>query len=115
VLLAALGIYGVLGHAVSQRTREIGIRLALGAGRAEVVGMIVRQAGGLAFGGLVGGMAIAVGATRLMRTLLFGIEPTDPATYALVVLVLLAAALAASWLPAYRAARIDPVRALRYE
>ncbi len=115
VLLAALGIYGVLVHAVSQRTREIGIRLALGAGRGEVVGMIVRHAGGLALAGLLIGVAIALGTTRLMRSLLFGIEPTDLATYAMVIVALLAVALAASWLPARRAAGIDPVRALRYE
>jgi predicted permease len=115
VLLAALGIYGVLMHAVAQRTREIGIRLALGARRGEVVGMVVRQAAVLAFAGLAGGLILAFGASRLIRSLLFGIEPSDAVTYAAVALTLLGIALLASYLPARRASRIDPVRALRYE
>lgn len=115
VLLAALGIYGVLMHAVAQRTREIGIRLALGAGRGEVVGMIVRQAVVLAVAGLGIGLALAFGASRLMRGLLFGIEPSDAMTYAMVVTGLFGVAILASYLPARRASKIDPVRALRYE
>ena len=115
VLLAALGIYGVLMHAVAQRTREIGIRLALGARRSEVIGMVVRQASWLAIAGLALGLSLALGASRLIRSLLFGIEPSDAMTYAAVALGLLAIALLASYLPARRASRIDPVRALRYE
>jgi predicted permease len=115
VLLAALGIYGVLTHAVAQRTREIGIRLALGARRSEVVGMVVRQASLLAVTGLSLGLSLAFGASRLIRSLLFGIEPSDAMTYAAVALGLLGIALLASYLPARRASRIDPVRALRYE
>jgi putative ABC transport system permease protein len=115
VLLAAIGIYGVLMHAVAQRTREIGIRLALGAERSEVVGLVVRQAGALAIGGLVVGLVMALGASRLMRGLLFGIEPTDAVTYLLVAVGLFGIALFASYLPARRASRIDPVKALRYE
>jgi predicted permease len=115
VLLAALGIYGVLMHAVAQRTREIGIRLALGARRGEVVGMVVRQAAVLAFAGLACGLVLAFGASRLIRSLLFGIEPSDAVTYAAVALTLLGIAVLASYLPARRASRIDPVRALRYE
>lgn len=115
VLLAALGIYGVLMHAVAQRTREIGIRLALGAGRGAVVAMVVRQAVALAVAGLVIGLAMALGATRLMTSLLFQVTPSDSATYAVVAVALLAVAIVASYLPARRAARIDPVRAIKYE
>jgi putative ABC transport system permease protein len=115
VLLAALGIYGVLMHAVAQRTREIGIRLALGARRGEVVGMVVRQAALLAVAGLCLGLSLALAASRLIRSLLFGIEPSDAVTYTAVALALLGIALLASYLPARRASRIDPVRALRYE
>jgi predicted permease len=115
VLLAALGIYGVLTHAVAQRTREIGIRLALGARRTEVIGLIVRQATALAVAGLVLGLVMAAAATKLMTGLLFEVTPTDTATYAVVALALFAVALIASYLPARRAARIDPVRALKYE
>ncbi len=115
VLLAALGIYGVLVHAVSQRTREIGIRLALGASRGEVIGMVVGHAGWLAVAGLTIGIGLALATTRLLRTLLFGVRPTDLVTYASVITGLLLIALAASWLPARRAARVDPMRALRYE
>jgi predicted permease len=115
VLLAALGIYGVLMHAVAQRTREIGIRLALGARRGEVVRLVVRQAVLLAFAGLTLGLLLAFGASRLIRSLLFGIEPSDAMTYVVVATGLLGIALLASYLPARRASRIDPVRALRYE
>ena len=115
MLLAALGIYGVLMHAVAQRTREIGIRLALGARRGEVVGMVVRHAALLAIAGLGLGLSLALGASRLIRSLLFGIEPSDALTYTVVALALLGIALLASYLPARRASRIDPIRALRYE
>jgi predicted permease len=115
VTLAAIGIYGVLAHAVSQRTREIGIRLALGARRGAVVAMVVRQAAGLAVAGLVVGLVLAAAASSAVQTLLFGIEPTDIATYASVAGGLLVVALLASYLPARRASRVDPVRALRYE
>jgi putative ABC transport system permease protein len=115
VLLAALGIYGVLMHAVAQRTREIGIRLALGARRGEVVRLVVRQAVLLAFAGLTLGLLLAFGASRLIRSLLFGIEPSDAMTYVVVATGLLGIALLASYVPARRASRIDPVRALRCE
>jgi predicted permease len=115
VLLAAIGIYGVLMHAVAQRTREIGIRLALGARRSEVIGMVVRQAAILALGGLAAGVALAAAITRLIRDLLFGVTPGDTMTYVAVAAALLAIAVLASYLPARRAARIDPITALRYE
>jgi predicted permease len=115
VLLAALGIYGVLMHTVAQRTREIGIRLALGANRREVVSLIVRQAVLLAVAGLGIGLALAFGTTRLMTSLLFQVTPSDATTYALVAASLLGVAILASYLPARRASRIDPVRALKYE
>jgi predicted permease len=115
VLLAALGIYGVLMHAVAQRTREIGIRLALGARRSEVIRLVVLQALGVALAGLALGLVAAAGATRLMTGLLFHIAPTDGPTYAVVAVALFAVAVVASYLPARRAARIDPVKALKYE
>jgi putative ABC transport system permease protein len=115
MLLAAIGIYGVLAHGVAQRTREIGIRLALGANRREVVGLIVSQAATLASGGLILGLILASGASRLMTGLLFGVEPGDMTTYAGVAGALFAIALLASYLPARRASRVDPVTALRSE
>jgi putative ABC transport system permease protein len=115
VLLAAIGIYGVLAHGVAQRTREIGIRLALGANRREVVGLVVGHAATLAAGGLTLGLVLALGVSRLMRGLLFGVEPGDVTTYASVAGALFAIALLASYLPARRASRVDPVTALRSE
>ena len=115
MLLAAVGIYGVLAHGVAQRTREIGIRLALGANRREVVSFVVGQAAALASGGLILGLILAFGVSRLMRGLLFGVEPSDVTTYAGVAGTLFAIALLASYLPARRASRIDPITALRCE
>jgi putative ABC transport system permease protein len=115
VVLASIGIYGVLMHAVAQRTREIGIRLALGARQGEVVGMVVRQAAVLALAGLLIGLALALVASGTLRTVLFGVQPTDIATYAAVAIGLFTIALSASYLPARRASRIDPITALRYE
>jgi putative ABC transport system permease protein len=115
IVLAAIGIYGVLTHAVAQRTREIGIRLALGASRGEVVGRVVRHATLLACAGLGVGLLLAIAASRLVRGLLFRIEPTDTVTYGVVAAVLLGIALLASYVPARRAARIDPITALRAE
>ena len=115
LLLAAIGIFGVLSYAVSQRTREIGIRMALGAPGATVIGLIVRQAMLLVAAGVVAGTAAALFLSQTMTKMLFHIEPTDPATFASVAGVLVAVALFASYLPARRATRVDPIVALRAE
>ena len=115
MLLAAIGLYGVLAYAVGQRTREIGIRLALGAKRAEVLRMIMGQAGRLAVTGIVAGLAAAALASRVLRAQLFEVTPTDTMTYVVVAIGLMVVALIASWIPARRAARIDPITALRHD
>jgi putative ABC transport system permease protein len=113
ILLAAIGIYGVLAHSVGQRTREIGLRLALGADRAKVMTMVVGQAMRLAIVGLAIGLALAMGVGRWMQGLLFGVNPLDGVTYGLVAGGLVVVAFVASWLPARRASRVDPLTALR--
>lgn len=115
MLLAAIGLYGVLAYAVGQRTREIGIRLALGAKRGEVLRMVISQAGRLAIAGVAIGLGVATLATRALRSQLFEIAPTDVPTYVAVGAGLLLVALLASWIPARRAARIDPLTALRHD
>jgi len=114
-LMALLGIYAVLAYSVAQRTREIGIRMALGATRAAVVGQVTTLALGMAGIGVAVGMACALAATRTLRTFLFGVSPTDPATLVAVAVMVALAAVAASALPARRATTVDPVRALRAE
>jgi predicted permease len=113
--LAALGIYGVVAHAVAQRTREIGVRLAMGARPRAVVAMVVRQALSLAGVGLAAGLVLAVGAAYAMRSMLFGVSPLDPVSIGLGVTVVLATAATAGAVPALRASRVDPARALRTE
>ena len=115
LLLAAVGIYGVIGYTVTQRTQEIGIRMALGAGRASVLQMVVGQALVLALAGIAAGAAGALALTRLMSNLLFGVTPTDPATFAAVAVLLTIIAAAAAAIPAARATRVDPLTALRAE
>jgi len=115
LFLGAVGIYGVISYVVSQRTREIGVRMAMGAERWDVSRMVLRQAGALAFGGVVVGLVAAVGLTRLMASLLYGVSPVDPVTFGSVAVLLSAIALVASWIPAHRAAGIDPTEALRAE
>jgi predicted permease len=113
LVLAAIGLYGVMSYSVGQRTREIGIRMALGAGSGDVRTMIVRQGVGLALGGVVIGLAVAFGLSRLVTSLLFGISGVDVLTFAAVPLLLLAVAAVATLLPALRASRVDPVESLR--
>ncbi len=115
LVLAAVGIYGVLSYLVSRRTHEIGIRLAIGAGRTQVMGLILGHGLRLTAAGLAMGLAGAFALARLMQSVLYDVRPTDPGTYVAVVLVLAAAALLASALPALRAVRVDPVSALRSE
>jgi putative ABC transport system permease protein len=115
MLLAAIGLYGVLAYAVGQRTREIGIRLALGAKRGEVLRMVMVQAGRLAIAGVGLGLIAAVLASRVLRAQLFEVAPTDTMTYVLVATGLFIVAVIASWIPARRAARIDPLTALRHD
>ncbi len=115
LVLAAVGIYGLLSFAVVQRTHEIGIRVALGAGRAEVVRMVVGEAGLLACAGIAIGLGASLAFTRVMRTLLYGVSATDPWAYAGAAVSLLGIALLAAMLPAWRAARVDPLTALREE
>jgi putative ABC transport system permease protein len=115
LVLGVIGIYGVISYAVSQRRSEMGIRLALGAQQGELRRMFVGHGLALAGIGVAIGLATAVGLTRLMKSLLFGISPLDPLTYAAVPVLLVAAAVLASYLPARRAATVDPVEALRAE
>jgi len=113
--LAGVGIYGVIAYLVTERTREIGIRMALGAQRRSVLSLVVGQGMRLAVLGIGIGLAAALALSRVLRTLLFEITPTDPLTFATIPLVLAAVALIACWLPACRAARVDPMEALRSE
>jgi len=115
VSLAAVGLYGVMAFAVTQRTREIGVRVALGAQRRDVLALIVRESAMLIALGLGGGLAAAALATRYLRDLLFGLTPLDPVTFGSVAVLLTAVALLASYVPARRATGIDPLAALRHE
>jgi putative ABC transport system permease protein len=115
LVLAAVGLYGVLAYVVAQRTSEIGVRIALGAQQRHVVGEVLRSALGLAVIGLLLGLACAFGATRLLASFLFGVSPLDPATFAAVPAILLVVTLLASYVPARRAASVDPMSALRTE
>jgi putative ABC transport system permease protein len=115
VLLAVMGIYGVMSYYVNQRTREIGIRVALGAKPVDVLRLVTKLGLKLALLGVVIGIALAVGLARVIATFLFGVKPTDPVTYAAVAMALIAVALLASYIPARRATKVDPMVALRYE
>ena len=115
LLLAAIGLYGILSYSVSGRTREIGVRMALGAQRGRVLSMVLREAGKLVLLGIVIGVPAAILAGRLFSSMLFGLKATDPLSMVLVVTVLLAITLLASYIPARRATKVDPMIALRYE
>jgi putative ABC transport system permease protein len=115
LLLAGVGTYGVMAYSVAQRTREIGVRLALGAQPKMVLSMVIGQGLKLAVTGVVIGLALALALTRVMSSLLYEISPLDPITFAGIPAALLGVAILACWLPARRAARVDPMVALRHE
>jgi predicted permease len=115
LLMAIIGLYGVTSYSVTQRTQEIGIRMALGARRSEILGMVIRQGMWLTGGGALAGLAAALALSRLVRSQLFQVSPFDPLTFGLTAVVLIAAELAACFVPAQRATRVDPMEALRHE
>ncbi len=115
VLLAAIGLYGVLSYGVARRTNEIGVRKALGAQHGALIAMIVRETGWLVLLGLIAGSAVSAGALRLITSRLYGLSPTDPLTFTGAIAGLALVAGLATWLPAYRASRVDPLVALRQE
>jgi putative ABC transport system permease protein len=115
LLLAMVGLFGVVSYAVQQRTRDFGLRRALGASTGDVMRLVLRGAAGMIGIGAIVGLALAVGLARLLATMLFGVQPLDPVTFAGVVVVLVLTAAASMAGPAWRATRVDPIRALRHE
>jgi ABC-type antimicrobial peptide transport system permease subunit len=114
-LIATCGLYGLMAYAVTQRRREIGVRMALGATPRDVLRLVLARAIRIVVAGVIVGLAGAVGVTRVLQRFLFGVTPTDPIAFTAVTLLLLAVGLMAAWLPARRASRIDPWAALRAE
>jgi putative ABC transport system permease protein len=115
LLLAAIGIYGVMAYAVTERTRELGLRIALGASTRDLLRLVLGEAVALAAAGVVVGLAGSAASANLIRSMLFGVTPLDGATFAGIAILLVATALAASYVPARRALRVDPMVALRHE
>lgn len=115
MILAAIGLYGVISYWVEQRTREIGIRMALGAEPSRILGMIFSEFGAVVAIGLVAGLGAAFAMTRVMDSLLFGVSATDAVTYGLLALFLAGVSMLATWIPARRALRVEPITAVRYE
>ena len=115
LLLAMVGLFGVISYGVSQRTREIGVRIALGAHRGSILMMVIGEGILLAFAGIAAGVMGAIALGRFVQSLLFEVKPTDPATFVGVAIALLVVAMAACYVPARRAMRVDPMVALRHE
>jgi ABC-type antimicrobial peptide transport system permease subunit len=115
LLIAAVGQYAVMAFNMRRRTRDFGVRLALGASARQITGAVLREGAGLTVAGLAGGFVLSVGVATVLRGILFGVRPTDPPTYLVVFVLLACVSLFACYLPARRASRIDPVQALRQE